>query len=102
MGTLARKIAKNNARAPFEVVIEYKGTYESGTRLGHIMGPAILKIMRENFRSWATAVMHHDFSEDDKIYLNECRFDLLSPIAKGLYEEIYFPALEYYANLFMR
>jgi hypothetical protein len=45
--------------------------------------------------------MHHDFSEQDKTYLNEGRFDLLSPLAKGLYEEIYFPALEYYANLFI-
>jgi hypothetical protein len=45
LGTLARKIAKNKARAPFEVIIEYKGTYESGTKLGHIMGPAIIKIM---------------------------------------------------------
>jgi hypothetical protein len=100
LGMIARKIAKNNPQAQFKVIIEYKGISESGIKLGQIMGPAISKIMGENFRNWATSVLHHNFNEEDKRHLNDGRFDLLSPIAKGFYEEIYYPSLQYYANLF--
>jgi hypothetical protein len=100
LGIVARKIAKNNLQAPFKVIIEYKGIPESGINLGHIVGPALSKIIGENFRSWATNVLHHKFNKEDKRKLKDGRFDILSPIAKGFYEEIYFPSLQYYANLF--
>lgn len=97
---ISRKIAKGNTRAPFNVVIEYKGIPESGSEFGHIVGPAILKIMGENFEKWATTVLHIDFNEEDKKRLQDGRFDLLSTMGKAFYDEIYFPLLEYYANLF--
>ena len=100
LGIAARKIARYNLRAPFKVIIEYNGFPETDAKLGHMVGPAISKMIGENFRIWATKVLHHTFSEEDDRYLSQGYFHLLSPIVKGYYEEIYEPALEYYANFF--
>jgi hypothetical protein len=50
LGIAARKIGIHNLRAPFKVIIEYKGFPETGVKLGHMVGPAISKMIGENFR----------------------------------------------------
>lgn len=100
LGLAARNIGMHNIRAPFKVIIEFSGFPETGVKLEHIVGPALLKMMGENFRLWATKVLHHRFSHEDNKYLSQGHFHLLSPIAKGYFEEIYQPLLEYYANFF--
>jgi hypothetical protein len=44
----------HNLRAPFKVIIEFSGFPETGTKMGHMVGPALSKMIGENFRLWTT------------------------------------------------
>lgn len=98
LGQVASKILSRDIRAPFRVLIEYKGITENDAKLGLLLGPYTFIIISKYFVQWAQDVFHYKVSNENIIKLQEGHIDLLTKTAKE-YFDIFYNSLQTYVNI---
>jgi hypothetical protein len=98
IGQVASKIMSKNIRAPFKVLIEYKGMTENDTILGLLFGAHTYNIASKYFVQWAQDVFNYTVSDEDIIKLQDGHIDLLTKTAKQ-YFDIFYDSLRTYVNM---
>ena len=98
IGQAASKILSRNIRAPFKVLIEYKGITESDAKLGLLFGAHTFNIASKYFVQWAQDVFHYKVSDEDIIKLEDGHIHLLTKTAKQ-YFDIFYDSLKTYVNM---
>jgi hypothetical protein len=95
---VASKIMSKNIRAPFKVLIEYKGMTENDIILGLLFGDHTYNIASKYFVQWAQDVFNYTVSDEDRSKLEEGHKELLTKTAKE-YFDIFYDSLRTYVNM---
>ena len=93
------RMAQRNPKAPFKIMLEYKGMPESSEEVRMRFGPVLLKMRAEYFIRWVKAAFDYDVEEDDKRKLKEGQYDLLNKSAREFYHIFNDGITEYFSLL---
>jgi hypothetical protein len=92
------KIAERNAKVPFKLEIDYKGTPQPPEEELKKFDPALRRITADYFEKWTREVFNYQISEEDKIKVEEMQIFLLDKPA-GDYYAIFHDSMVYYTKL---
>jgi hypothetical protein len=92
-------MARRNTKAPFKVLIEYKGIPQSPDELRMRIEPILLRMSTEYFIKWVKAAFNYDVQEDDKRKLKEGQYDLLNGPANEYYYIFKKSTMEYFSMM---
>jgi hypothetical protein len=94
------RMAQRNTKAPFKIMLEYKGMPRSPDEVRIRFEPVLLKMKVEYFIRWVKAAFNYDIQEDDKRKLKEGQYDLLNNPANEYYNIFNKSTSEYFSMLY--
>jgi hypothetical protein len=77
------RMAQRNPKAPFKIMLEYKGMPQSSEEVRMRFEPVLLNMRAEYFIRWVKAAFNYDLEEEDKRKLKGGQYDLLTNLQEN-------------------